>query len=63
MRGRYEKTAAAPSPAVQTRVMRVAQQSARHKDMVSLIHRNIQRTAQYPETFPNAVQSGTNGGY
>ena len=50
------KTAAAPSPAVQTRVMRVAQQSARHKDMVSLSHRNIQHTAQYPETFPNAVQ-------
>ena len=40
----------------QTRVMRVAQQSARHKDMVSLSHRNIQHTAQYPETFPNAVQ-------
>ena len=50
------KTAAASSPAVQTRVMRVAQQGARHKDMVSLSHRNIQHTAQYPETFPNAVQ-------
>jgi hypothetical protein len=36
--------------------MRVAQQSARHKDMVSLSHRNIQHMAQYPETFPNAVQ-------
>jgi hypothetical protein len=48
------KTAAVPSPAVQTRVMRVAQQSARQKDMVSLSHRNIQHTAQYPETFPKA---------
>jgi hypothetical protein len=48
------KTAAAPSPAVQTRVMRVAQQSARQKDMVSPSHRNIQHTAQYPETFPKA---------
>lgn len=48
------KTAAAPSPAVQTRVMRVAQQSARQKDMVSLNHRNVQHTAQYPETSPQA---------
>jgi hypothetical protein len=48
------KTAAAPSPAVQTRVMRVAQQSARQKDIVSLSHRNIQHTAQYPETSPQA---------
>ena len=46
------KTAAAPSPAAKTRAMRVAQQSARQKDTVSLSHRNIQHTAQYPEISP-----------
>jgi hypothetical protein len=46
------KTAATPSPAVQTCLMRVAQQ----RNTVSLSHRNIQHTAQPTETFPNAVQ-------
>ena len=45
------KTAATPSPAVQTRLMRVAQQRARHKYTVSLSHRNIQHTAQSTETL------------